>query len=127
MLEPACAPSSNDPSGFSVSSDDLSGSVGFWVPFRSGNPQLSCRYWEVLAVFPVLATVGLDLCRSVLEILRHPLRSSLKGVPWLNRSTSGCSSDFTSLPPMHRACSALLLQLLFSVFVTLIQKDKDLL
>ncbi|GKV04803.1 hypothetical protein SLEP1_g16910 [Rubroshorea leprosula] len=86
--------------GYLVSSDDLSGFVGFWVPFRSGDPQLSCRSWEVLAVFPILATVGLDLCRGVLEILCHPLRSSLKGVPWLDQSTSGCSSDFTSLPPM---------------------------
>ncbi|GKU93668.1 hypothetical protein SLEP1_g7244 [Rubroshorea leprosula] len=95
--------------GYSVSSDDPSGSVGFWVLFRSGDPRLSCRYWEVLAVFPVLATIKLDFCRDVLEILRHPLWSSLKGVTWLDRSTSSCSSDFTSLPPMHRACSALLL------------------
>ncbi|GKV25941.1 hypothetical protein SLEP1_g35313 [Rubroshorea leprosula] len=97
--------------GYSVSSDDSSVSVGLWfLCLKSGDPRLSCRYWEVLAVFPVLATVGLDLCCGVLEILRHPLQSSLKGVSWLDRSTLGCSSDFTSLPPMHRAYSALLLQ-----------------
>ncbi|GKV32480.1 hypothetical protein SLEP1_g41082 [Rubroshorea leprosula] len=85
MLEPPCAPSSDDP----------------------------FRFWEVLAVFPVKATAGLDLCRGVLEILCHPLQSKLKGVPWLDRSTSGCSSDFISLPPTHRAYSALLLQFVF--------------
>ncbi|GKV08062.1 hypothetical protein SLEP1_g19748 [Rubroshorea leprosula] len=70
---------------------------------------LSCRSWEVLVDFSDLATVELDLCRSILEISRHPLRSRLKGVSWLDQSTSGCLSDFTSLPPMHRAYSALLL------------------
>ncbi|GKU89428.1 hypothetical protein SLEP1_g3565 [Rubroshorea leprosula] len=30
---------------------------------------------------PDLATASLDLYRGVLEILRHPLRSRLKGVP----------------------------------------------
>ncbi|GKV49751.1 hypothetical protein SLEP1_g56485 [Rubroshorea leprosula] len=56
-----------------------------------------------------LATAGLDLCRGVLEISHHPLWSRLKGVPWLDRSTIGCLSDFTSLPPLHRVYSALLL------------------
>ncbi|GKU88813.1 hypothetical protein SLEP1_g3031 [Rubroshorea leprosula] len=88
MLEPACAPSSDDPSG----------SVGLWVPFRSGNPRL----------FPV------DLGRGSLGFLFCPVwcRSGgfLSSPADLRRRTRGLSdlrplrlsAGSEGLPPPNR-------------------------
>ncbi|GKV35529.1 hypothetical protein SLEP1_g43785 [Rubroshorea leprosula] len=67
MLEPACASSSDYPSGLFLQ---------FWRPLT-----LPVDLGRGSLIFPDLPTAGLDPCRSVLEISRHPLPSKLKGVP----------------------------------------------
>ncbi|GKV02201.1 hypothetical protein SLEP1_g14661 [Rubroshorea leprosula] len=91
----------------------------FWRP-----SVLSYRSWEVLADFSDLATAELDLCRDILEISRHPLRSRLKGVPWIGRPQVARVIS----PPFLPCIGPTLLyffSLFFSLSVTLILLDKD--